>query len=1035
MAMAEQQIAGSGNVGVNVGQVVGTALFGDVQVVAESQFFETNLDEFSNGCWIEPPAARPLVEQLADDHLLILAGSLDDKPQCARHLAYLLRQKLQGDGVDGSAPVEVREVCRGQDPQRIENAFAAGTTTVLLLSSVSPVQLAGYTPSDLRSLLCERGGYALLTTNWTRKQWGIEAGGTEARLWHELSWEGYYGADLLAAYLIRLLAGSSIPVPEGILPDTPGEPLLCVGLSVRKAVESLRTPGRVRHLARWLLAGHKEPLTRRLVEEQLAQLAGDLPAIGRWFRSFDARDQLLAVGLTLLDGLPEDLMFTGLEMLVETTWRDTDPQLPQFDHCDLAKFSAYFKEIETEGGAVRVQTDSRDRRQLILEVAWETQRRRLLASLPVLTEMIRWSVIQQSAVSAASPAVEITGTEDSVGVLRQGARQSRTGEQRQQKRHGQAGVSDQGGGSVDAPASPTTRQPAVADAFGRSQQDSSQLHQVLAEAFSLIGLLSVDVVRPHLLRLAADPAESVQQLVAGALAGWRRTAAEGELWKLLRVWWNDGCRVQEDSLVSRLVGHNADPWSAVRATVALIAGYAAQHDRANSLAPELYGLFEVLLQDRNLPVRRQVATIALPKVVAWHLVRLEPLLRTRGLQSEDLIPAVARGAAEAYAQRPEESLAVLDGWRSRARSAPRRHRTSPPGEREKLLAAVARTYGYVVCDERRPLLRAATIVGKLRSILIEEPHPFVRLHAVLALEQLAARDFESLAQLLQDLVNQIWLRDRRLVVEVFTRIYLQQRTRLPGGDELVQIGGRSYPIWIGAGRPLTRLEAVLYSWTLDESRPVVQQLAVDIFAALSKTAVERAEKELGHRQRQPKDALKPASDKARRRAQSQVRSIPLLGRAALLLACPRRRRVRDIVRPLLAELIALRRRSHRVAQLPSSALPESSKLPSRDAEVSAVLARWTATGNETTVVVVKHLRRALRWYRWRWWLIGTAVGLALLLHDRGPQLMQRLRGTPTARSQAANGTTAAGGEAEPGQGTAPPPGVEMQPHPPARETR
>jgi len=120
-------------------------------------------------------------------------------------------------------------------------------------------------------------------------------------------------------------------------------------------------------------------LKRKQVEEQLARLGDDDQSIGQWYRQFDSRYQLLVLGLTLFDGLPDGILFTGLELLVEKIWRSSDPAIPQFDYGDLVHCAAYFKKIETQEGSTRIRSTSQERRNQILRLVWEQQRRRLLA--------------------------------------------------------------------------------------------------------------------------------------------------------------------------------------------------------------------------------------------------------------------------------------------------------------------------------------------------------------------------------------------------------------------------------------------------------------------------------------------------------------------------------------------------------------------------------------------------------------------------------------------------------------------------------
>jgi len=944
------EVSGSGNVAFTIGKAgqIGHVHVGDVQVVADSQFFDLKLEELRSEPSLEPLGAGRLVEVLAEERLLIVAGTLDDKGACARDLAFRLGQRLVGAN---GASVTVRERWRGKEPQRLESALTGEGPTILLMPEISKSQLAGYSPSKLRSLLQVRNGYAVITTDCSRKHWDIDEGGHQERVWHELSSDGYYGRAERAGFLKRLLVDSELPVPDGLLPDGPEGSLLIDLLPLVTATDALETPERIRFFAESLLDGSTPP-SRQGIDSKLAELAGDAEAIRQWYEEFEPRDQLLAVGLVLLDGLPDDLLFAGLELLVESTWRGTDPLLAQFDYRDLTRFAAYFKETRVEGGFVRIESGSRLRRRQILEAAWRHQRRRLLATLPALTEMIRVSASESLAppreVGAAKPQ------------------------------------------AVEPPAAETaTVGRSAARALGRTERGSMQLHQVLVETLSLIGLLSIEVVEPYLLDLAADPSESVQHLVAAALAAWRdEDGKDDALFSLLRGWWAEACNVGDSSSrVARAARLGPDPWAAVRAAVALAVGYAVQYDKEDRLAPALHALLAQLLVDPHPRVRGIVARFTLPRALTWHFRELESLTRTRALAVTDYIVAVARGAAAACELRPEACLPILDSWRTIARGEARRG-AKDVANKEILLATVALTWGYIRCDDEQPRLSAAAVTSKLRALVTEETHPFVRHHAFFAIEIQTQRDFALAAQLLQALLSRVSLADRPSMVELAVRTYLHQRQQLEGGDRRIELGGRSYPVWTASVRPLTGLEASLYGWILDDTRPVAQQLAVDIFAALSDTSLDVEERRLqAEAAAGAADRLagsRPESGTAVRRVgpdAPQTRGLGPLGHLAVFLAAPRKQELRRILGPILAEVI-FESRPRRA--MPGQATPPGSGpapaaaavvTTTGDQRIEALLARWTGVRNAATNAIAGYLRRSLTFYRWRWALVLAAAML------------------------------------------------------------
>jgi hypothetical protein len=919
------------NGGMQIGQI------SNYRLVGESHFYELNPDRLEAKSGHTPPRAEELAALLAEQKLLILAGELEDKAESARQIAYCLFRRLEAQG---GSPV-IRERCRGKDPQRIETAFQEGKTTILLLTEISQSLIAGYGPTKLRHLLAERGGYAIVTTDCTRGQWEITDGTVEARLWQELTWQTYYGRDRLAAYLEQQLFASGLEIPAGLVSEgEDGEPRIG-GVPLQRAAETLKSPERILAFMTSLVEERTEP-TAEGVEAKLAELAGDAAAIRQWYLQFNDRDQLLVVGLVLLDGLPDDLLFAGLEILVESTWRLTDPLFTQFDYHDLSRFAAYFKQTPIDGGFLRIESGSRKRRFEILQVAWNHQRRRLLATLPALTEMVR--------VAASEPAAVVPG-----------------------------------GGKPDPALIPqvSAAREAAERALSRTKSGSTQLQQAVVESLSLIGLLSVEVVEPYLLDLAAEPVESIQLLVAQALALWREANKEEEFFSLLHRWWLEARNVgNPNSWIARATGLSQDPWAEVRATLALTVGFAAQYDRENRLSPRLRTLLEVVVDDPHPRVREAVWKHALPRTVAWHLCQLEPFLRDRVLISEIFVHAVARGTAEACEMRPDECWPLVEAWWATARADSRQAGRRVVLPREALLATVAGTFGYIRGPEDMPWMASEALVENLRVILTEEGHPFVRRYALHGVTVQTQEAHELAGDVLPDLLGRLTLDDRPQVSALAVRSYLHQRQQLEGGDRKLEIDGRSYSVWTDGTRPLTEIEVLLYNWLSDVDRPVAQQVGVASFAALAATSLEREERRLL--------AARAASSRQAKNtsfsSEAEVHSLNPFGHLAVLVATLGKDEIRPLLRPLMAQVIVERQHYFKLlteklrqAQrskangtdpvVPAKEVSARSKMELESKRIELILERWAKVRNQSTQVIAGHLQKAVIFYRWRWALV------------------------------------------------------------------
>src|SRR5690606_6158082 len=99
----------------------------------------------------------------------------------------------------------------------------------------------------------------------------------------------------------------------------------------------------------------------------------------------------LTIGLLFFDGLPDDQVFAALESLVSEAWRPADPLLSQFDYQDLDRLSAFFNLVDAGADGARIEMSSRQKRRDLLQAVWKLQRRKVLATLPALTAMIKRS--------------------------------------------------------------------------------------------------------------------------------------------------------------------------------------------------------------------------------------------------------------------------------------------------------------------------------------------------------------------------------------------------------------------------------------------------------------------------------------------------------------------------------------------------------------------------------------------------------------------------------------------------------------------
>jgi hypothetical protein len=944
-------------VGLNQGGYVAARdlFMGDQYVAQETLYFEPNLIDIEPPSWGITPKTKELVTFLHSQRVIILAGQdLDDKTMVARHLAWLLRKRLS------LSSVVIREWYRSSDPQKIEAALDPKNITILILPQIRPHHVA-HRVSELRGLLQRRKHFAVITTDASRSDWAIEKNSPDEIYWQELSWEVYYGLPLLTDLLLKKLTATGGHLPEGFPHQPEATSLVASNLTVGAAAARLKQPQRIILFAERLRSGAATSSPE--IHACIDQLGGDREAILHWYQQLGRPHQLLALGLVLFDGLSDDQIFAALEFLVNEAWRDTDPNLPLFDYSDFEGLGTHFRLTETGKDGTRIETSAQQRREAIFYAAWKRQRRRLLTIIPALTRLVKDL--------APTPARAVSATTNGTP----------SWFRRNKQPAGAAKASD--------PESSWRFTHGPARELFSSPRRVEQLRRSVIEALSQIGLLSFEAVEASFLDLAIDGSPAFQTIVAKALAAWRGDGHSDQFFEVLRGWWEDGLRSSlPRSLRERTTPQGVEPLVQMRATVATAAAYALQYDPPNELPDVLFDLLRELAQDFHPLIRQRFVDLTLPLAVASHFRQLESWLRTDLILDQDLMYATAFGAAMGYSLRPAEIELVLVQWHVSVQALGPRGTDSAITSRDRLLATVALTYGYIRCEESLGFLTPIEIISTLRAILAVEPHPFVRAHVLMAVGLQAVHNFELAAPILVELIAEITLPDRLHVVSIFVRAYLYQRERLTDGDEEIEIAGRRFQIWTRSPRPLTAIEQSLYSWLRDDRYPVAQQVAVQAFAAFSATPLEKGERSFAP---QPRPAGRPVVQNDSILVNPErLHDLPALGHFALFLAIPRKRRMRKLLKPVMAEVLDIRQTDqsgHGYDAIAAAASQNDRKAPPVSSPVSpsimeTVLLRWRLAFDHDVRSLTRTLEAALAIYRWRWPILATIVlCLGLLYHD------------------------------------------------------
>lgn len=874
-----------------------------------SRFYTPGLEPFRPPAFKPPQNIDELIRKLQGQHLLVVAGDPElDKSALARHVAWYLSESLaQQAGSDGVPILEWHRL--SGDPQslavRIRQTEEA---TIFILPQIAPSDV-GYDLLGLRNAAGAKH-FVVASTDVAFPAWKQEPEDLSRPFWQDLSPEDVYTTGDLADILIQRLIEAEDTLPLNLLPDDVKQTAsLGGGLSVREAAMRLRTSSNIAIFVQLLCAEADEIAPERVGE--LIDLAREnRRTVQQWYHAvLTPREQLLALGLSLFDGMYDDQFFAALETVVASVWRLRDSSLRALDYCDLDSLRNFFTLIEIDKQTTKVESRLPDLRRTLFEVAWNSHRRQILTALPVVTQMVRDSVYK-------------------IG--------------RDYELYGSA-------------------------------MRRQQLRDVASEALSDIGLISPHAIQGSLLRLAADGSWQVQAVAAEALARWHNDEYDNHehLFETLDSWRRDTSLFVEDVEVEQ---KDKDPeaeteeenkeekssgiWANIRATMALTIGYAARYDPPNQLASALLDQLNQLSKDHSQEVRLRLAYFTLPMVVPLHLNQIHDILRGM-TRYEDLIEGIGLSLARAYRRYPEDVLRIIGAWREEAHQISAQSADAGITQREGLLAAVALTYGHIELTEEIGPLTADETFNRLRDMLEEERSQFVRSKVVRAIALQASDYFEKVEPLLYEFVHVVTAEERSAIVRILTNIYLKQRRQLEHGEDTIEVGNESYPVWVETERSqLTKVEGAMFRWVKNPSNPLAQQIAMQAFVSFASSFDREEEHKVASLKIKQQRAAERAKQEEERALQPLARGLRrggvFIDRLVPWLVTINAPEQREIIQGLLPEVVTQARDNRPL--------------------VNFVLERWPRLSKDLSLgTIVKKLKRGVSLSKNLGWAIAAAL--------------------------------------------------------------
>jgi hypothetical protein len=705
---------------------------------------------------LAPRGAARLAAQLRERRVLVLAGAGEDKPRVAHHVAAELAREERAPVFEWAGESGLDALQRGM--RRKE------PPAVIVLPRILP-QHVDWNLTRLRAAAREAGHWVVATTDRSQREWHLGEG--EGAYWRELQPEDLFDTGTIVTALLEEIEGVRGRLPQGTFEEAydPGESVL-FGQRLRDVAERLRTLSNVEAFGGQLRQRLEDgTLDAAGFEQLLRNVTTPAFRVRKWFHTALGRDeQLLALGLSLFDRLPDDQFFAALERWVAQIRERRDPGQRAFDYADLARLDEFFLRVETADGGIRLEPRWPGQREALLGAAWEGHRRQMLGSLDVLTRLAADSVAGRGSDS------ELYG----------------------------------------------------------SAAARLRVRRAVAAALGGLGTLSPDGVEPALLRLASDAEGDVQAVTASALAGWRlQGGAAGErFFAVLRRWQRDAQvrGMVAAMLAGRDERRSGGAYACIRATVALAVGYAAEYDPPNQLTPELVRLLEELAGDRNQTVRERFTGYTLPRAVRLHVGQLRFALRGM-LRRSALRRPIATSLAEASPTRPDEVVATLNSWHAECAGLRPSPDPGRAGEREALLITLAYVYGQLPYGEGSPVPPEEGF-ARLKRMLASERHPRVRSAVVYSIGLQALGRFEAVEPMLQETVGEVSAEESEGIVRTLADVYLAQRQAMKGASDEVEVRGSTYPAWIDRPRPLTALELAMLRWMRDARHPAAQRIAV-----------------------------------------------------------------------------------------------------------------------------------------------------------------------------------------------------------------
>lgn len=736
------------------------------------------------------PNLSELTQVLLDQRLMVLSGELSDKRSVARRVAWEFAQARKDLSADNVIAAEFRHTTDSRSLLQLLDATTV--PTVFVFPDSEPHQFGGNLQRLYRNT--RQLHWVILTTERPRSSWMLQE--EVETCWTEPQRSSLYSPGALERYLVsrfKRISGNDEPS----LKWKDG-----VSVELRDLATRLETPESIQGFVVEYTRLNELQLEVPPVIERLIENSKSPPEIVHsWFTNqLNDREKTVAIAMALLYGLDETVAFDVIEHLMEGVWRRRDTSFRFIDYGDLLNLGAHIEFQKDAQGVARIMLKGADTRFYILQAAWPTHRRQIIAALSSLSILARDS---------------IKGSASSISSF-------------------------------------------------RHRQVRDQFRRTTGESLGDAARMSLESIEPLLLILVSDGRLASHMILADALGQLRSANESHNIFKMLSSWRGQGeihrylasTRTHNDSVkIDGVIG------AAIAIAIGRLALY-DRPNAINKDIVDLLKAYCKSERPQVISALSHHAIRHLIPVHWIQMKTMLPDLFDRVGTKSDLAEylTIGSGIGLGYGLLGgrSELIDLARKWINEGiENIPTTFDETEVNDREKKLASAV----YAVSLSRNTIhkhqdtfdrthdslfgVQSSTISPKeagdiLLSVLSVEPHPFVRQAAVTAMEYMLENEFESVLPSFEKALVKLDPIERRSIIRAIVRFHREQRSKLEGGDSIVKVGSYDFPIWFDKDAPNTKIQSQIFDWAAHAREERLSAFAGDIVMTIRRE-VERTE--------------------------------------------------------------------------------------------------------------------------------------------------------------------------------------------------